>query len=173
MSCKPNFPHRPAMLATLLALAVSGCSVATPPAVATLSRPAERPRAVRIANGPGDTAAQARFAGDLARALAARGVDVSPQAEFPFSVAMADRPAATGVTARMIAAGAPADWLSAPRKHRLFDACHARRMAVSVEGGPSPATAAFNARGGFEYCTLDPAHLTRLADAFAAALAGP
>ena len=163
MSCKPNFPHRPAMLATLLALAVSGCSVATPPAVATLSRPAERPRAVRIANGPGDT--------DLARALAARGVDVSPQAEFTLSVAMAERPAATGVTARMIAAGAPADWLSAPRKHRLFDACHARRMAVSVEGGPSPATAAFNARGGFDYCTLAPADLTRLVGAFSSALA--
>lgn len=148
-------------------LLVAGCSVSTPPSVAIGSRPAEPLAAVRIEPpAPGDAAA-ARFTATLARALPRHGVTVADSSPTVLSVALSQRPAAIGVTAKPGEA-----WLSLPRKRGPLDACRAQRVAVRVVARhEARAEPSFAARGGFDYCALDPADLDALAEQFAAALA--
>lgn len=150
------------------ALALAGCSVATPPHVAAPLPFAQKPTAVRL---DAATAMQSpegtRFVEALKASLTRHQIALSDDAATVLTVALSQRRADMGTSQ-----AASADWLL-PRKHRLFDACHARRMvAVLVARQESAADPEFTARGGFDYCKLDPAALDGLAEALAAKVAG-
>ena len=149
------------------ALLLAACSVATPPAVNAVSGVAEPLAALRLETPAPADPASARFTAALATALDRRGIAISADSPTVLSVALSQRPAAMGVTAR------PGEtWLSAPRRKGPFDACRAQRIAVRLvarhEARPEPD---FTASGGFDYCKLAPAELDALAERFAAEIA--
>lgn len=149
-----------------LMLGTGACSVATPPRVSTLARPASAPPTVRIETAETTSPEVTRFAAALERALAARGIATQPNSEFVIALALARRPASMGI------GGQEPAWLNAARPHRWFDACRPVRISVSLQGGASPEARMLDARGGFDACRVNDAQIERLAEAFAAGIAG-
>lgn len=149
------------------ALLLAACSVATPPAVNAVSGTAEPIAALRIETPAPADLASTRFTAALATALGRRGMAISADSQTVLTIALSQRPAAIGVTAK------PGEtWLSLPRRKGAFDACRAQRIAVRlVARHEASAEQAFSASGGFDYCKLDPADLDALAERFAAEIA--
>lgn len=166
-ACSLRKMHRFGLAAVALGV-LSACSVSTPPRVATTTPMQAAPESVRISAPEAGSEPQRRFAEALAAALAERGIALSATSHNTLTVSLAQRPANLGVTQANQAPVAPDSWLSTPRRSSMFDRCQARRMDVILvlkgEDQPEPAYAA---RGGFDYCTLDPAVLDALARQFA------
>ena len=153
--------------ALALAALLTGCSVNTPPRLLASQPGAPLPAQVRI-DAPASPEAQ-RFAATLAGALEARGITSAPNADTVIAVALSQQPAAMGIAQE----GAEVRWLSPPRRQHLLDRCSAQRLQVIVVA--KSATAAqplYTGRGAFDFCTLAPESLDRLAMAFAGAMPG-
>jgi len=164
-------------------LLASACNVATPPRIASSTGlgPIESP--VRIApvdaaspegTSPegSSSAARQQLLAALQAELADRGVAVSDDGALAITVALSTRPAAMGVSAG--SDPGPTHWLSVPRKPRFLDACRAQRLeAVIVAKAETRPQPAYTGRGGFDFCTLDPADLASLGRQFAADMVSP
>ena len=161
----------------IAAMALTGCAIRPVPVV-TVDRPASQPmQAIRFAppaeDEPAPNADRTVFIEKLASALGRHGIRVSIDAPVALTLAMAQRPAAVGIT--QVNSGKPEhiQWLSSGRKRRLLDACRGTRNEVVVTAlRNGTAVPDITARGSFDACQGDDNALDALADGMARKLAG-
>lgn len=163
------------VLALPLAL-LGGCAVHRPPQLGAVARLAPVPGVVALRLAPVEDEAPApevaAFGAELARALARHGITVSAEAPWRLDVALALRGDTSGISPDATGTMAEQHWRSAPRRVHLFDACHARRLRVTMEGSLANGAPAWRASGEFADCAPGEAERAQLAEQFAAALAG-
>jgi len=152
----------------MAALALAGCSVATPPSVASSPIHATLPPIVRmeLTGGP-DQAANPmmnRLAAELTAQLARHGVRVDADAPFTLTATVSQRFARVGVTQDSGEGTLPIHWMSAPRKHTWFQACDASRLHVDlIVQRTETHTAFLTAQGEMDDCEFSDARIAELA----------